>query len=173
MNPMNIAIPVLVALGIIVIGKFVIELIIAKPAPNADLSVFERKPYLFDVISELNLYKLLVELFGDKYYIFPQINYAHLIQPRKSSWAEERKARSRIDRKSADFVLCDKDRGVPQLIIELDGSVHETKKKHARDEFINELTNIVDLPILHLKTGSITREFVLSEVQQKLAAPRT
>lgn len=170
MNLMSITVPVLVVLGIIVVGKFVIELIIAKPVPKADLSVFERKSYLFDAVSELNLYKLLVELFGDTYYIFPQINYAHLIQPRKSSWTEERKARSRIDRKSADFVLCDKDRGVPQLIIELDGSVHETKKKHTRDEFIDELAKIVDLPVLHLKTGDIQREFVRDEVQRMLSS---
>jgi hypothetical protein len=126
---------------------FIVQLINKKKeTEEKDLSVYERKQYLFDANSEFNLFKVLVELFGDKYYIFPQINYSHLIQPRKTTWEEERKYRSRIDRKSADFVFCDKERIVPKLIIELDGSAHNLKSKQARDEFIDELTKIEDLP---------------------------
>lgn len=139
---------------------------------KADLSVYEKKPYLFDTISEFNLYKVLTELYGDKYFIFPQINYSHLIQPRKTTWEEERKYRSRIDRKSADFVFCDKLRIVPQLVIELDGSAHNLKLKQARDEFINELTKIVDLPILHLRTSNLDRGFIKSEIDRKLGLAR-
>jgi len=148
--------------------KFVIETFFKKPKSRPDLSVYERKPYLFDTTSEFNLYKILFELFGDKYFIFPQVNYSHLIRPRKTTWEEERKHRSRIDRKSADFVFCDKERIVPQLIIELDGSVHNFKSKRARDEFIDELTKIVDLPILHLRTGNLDKEIIRKEIGQKL-----
>lgn len=141
-----------------------------KGEEKKDLSIYERKPYLFDASSEFNLYKVLVELYGDKYYIFPQINYSHLIQPRKTTWEKERKYRSRIDRKSADFVFCDKERIVPKLIIELDGSAHNLKSKQARDEFIDELTKIVDLPILHLKTSNVERGFVKSEIDKKIVS---
>ena len=157
--------------GIIVVAmviKVLPEILGRKSGGKPDLSVYERKPFLFDTTSEFNLYKVLLELFGDKYFIFPQVNYSHLIQPRKTTWEEERKHRSRIDRKSADFVLCDKERVVPRLIIELDGSVHNFKSKQARDEFIDELTKIVDLPILHLKTRSLNKDFVRSEVNNKL-----
>ena len=148
---------------------FIVEFINKKKEPEEkDLSVYERKPYLFDANSEFNLYKVLVELYGDKYYIFPQINYSHLIQPRKTTWEEERKYRSRIDRKSADFVFCDKERIVPKLIIELDGSAHNLKSKQTRDEFIDELTKIVDLPILHLKTSNVNKEFIKEEISKKL-----
>ncbi len=133
-----------------------------------DLSVYEKKPYLFDTSSEFNLYKVLLELFGDKYFIFPQINYSHLIQPKKTTWEKERKYRSRIDRKSADFVMCDKERIVPQLIIELDGSVHNFKTKQARDEFINEITKVTGLPILHLKNSDLDKEYIKKEIAQKL-----
>lgn len=129
---------------------------------------YEKKPYLFDANSEFNLYKMLVELYGDKYYIFPQINYSHLIQPKKSSFEEERKHRSKIDRKSADFVFCDKEKIIPQLIIELDGYVHNFKSKQARDQFIDEITGIVDLPILHLKTNNLDKEFVKNKIDEKL-----
>lgn len=139
-----------------------------KGEEKKDLSIYEKKPYLFDANSEFNLYKVLIELYGDKYYIFPQINYSHLIQPKKTTWEEERKYRSRIDRKSADFVFCDKERIVPKLIIELDGSAHNLKSKQARDEFIDELTKIVDLPILHLKTSNVDREYIKGEIYKIL-----
>lgn len=147
---------------------FVIKYLIKSNRGKVDLSVYERKPFLFDAVSELNLYKMLLELYGDKYHIFTQVNYSHLIQPRKTNFQDERKYRSRIDRKSADFVLCDKEKVVPQLIIELDGYVHNFKSKQARDEFIDDLTNIVDLPILHIKTANMSKESVKKEIDEKL-----
>jgi len=149
---------------------FVVDLLNKKKGKDIkpDLSVYEKKPYLFDTNSEFSLYKVLLELFGDKYFVFPQVNYSHLIQPRKTTWEEERKHRSRIDRKSADFVMCDKEKIIPVLIIELDGSAHNLKSKQARDEFIDELTKIVDLPILHIKTNNVDKEFIKSEISKKL-----
>lgn len=160
--------PVLIIVALVVAFKFINEVFSKKQKRKPDLSVYERKPFLFDAVSEFNLYKILLELFGDKYFIFPQVNYNHLIQPRKNTWEVERKHRSRIDRKSADFIFCDKERIVPQLIIELDGEVHNFKSKRARDEFLNELTKIVDLPILHLKTGNLDKEIIKKEIGQKL-----
>jgi len=150
-----------------VAARFASDTFFRKFKSRPDLSVYERKPYLFDTTSEFNLYKVLLELYGDKYYIFPQVNYSHLIQPRKTNWSDERKYRSRIDRKSADFVFCDKARIIPQLIIELDGSVHNFKSKQARDEFIDELTKIVDLSILHLRTGNLDKEFIRGVISKK------
>ena len=168
MNLVELIWPLLLLIVFIVGGMFVFQILFKKSSNKPDLSVYERKLYLFDTTSEFNLYKVLLELFGDKYFVFPQVNYSHLIQPRKSTWKDERKHRSRIDRKSADFVLCDKERIVPQLIIELDGGVHNFKSKQVRDEFIDELTKIVDLPILHLKPGSLDKEFVKNEINKKL-----
>lgn len=135
---------------------------------GANFSVYEKKPFLFDSVAEFNLYKILIELFGNKYHIFPQVNYSHLIRPKKTYWGDERSYRSRIDRKSADFVLCDKQRVVPQLIIELDGPTHNLESRQRRDAFINELTKIVDLPILHLKTENLDKDFIKNEINKKL-----
>lgn len=57
---------------------------------------------------------------------------------------------------------------VPRLIIELDGSVHNFKSKQARDKFIDELMKVVDLPILHLKTNNLSRDFLKNEISNKL-----
>lgn len=161
--------PILLLAIVIFLGLGAYQIFGKKKEEKLNLSVYERKPFLFDTVSEFNLYKILLELFGNKYHIFPQVNYSHLIQPKKTTWEEERKHRSRIDRKSADFVFCDKERVVPQLIIEIDGSVHNFKSKQARDEFINELTKLVDLPVLHLKVGSVDKEFIRNEINKKLS----
>jgi len=160
--------PLVIVVAVIVAFKFITAISSEKPKSKSDISVYERKPYLFDTSSEFNLYKILLELFGNKYFIFPQINYSHLIQPKKTTWAEERKHRSRIDRKSADFIFCDKERVVPQLIIELDGGAHNYRRKQARDKFIDELTKTVNLPILHLRTGNLDKEIIRKEIEQKL-----
>ncbi len=160
--------PLLLLAILALAGVVIFQLFSKKEEGEPDLSVYERKPFLFDTVSEFNLYKILLELYGDAYHIFPQVNYSHLIQPKKSTWEEERRHRSRIDRKSADFVFCDKERVVPKLIIELDGSVHNFKSKQARDAFINDLTKLVDLPILHIKTGSFDKEFIRDEINKKL-----
>lgn len=133
-----------------------------------NLSVYQKKEYLFDTNSEFFLYKILLELYGEKYHIFPQVNYSHLVEPKKSTWQEERKYRSSIDRKSADFVFCDKEKIIPRLVVELDGSVHSFKNKQTRDEFINELSKVVGLSILHLKTNNLDKEFIKKEIDQKL-----
>lgn len=70
---MNIILQFWPALLLVLIGSIVFFLIKFKfdqSDSKQDLSVYERKPYLFDVNSEFNLYKVLLELFGDKYFIF-------------------------------------------------------------------------------------------------------
>ncbi len=157
---------VIVITGAVILVKYLSAT--GKEDKKRDLSVYKRKNFLFDTVSEFNLFKTLVELFGDKYYIFTQVNYSHLIEVKPMSFAEQRKYRSSIDRKSADFVFCDKEHVIPQLIIELDGGVHNFKSKQARDEFINNLTKIVDLRILHIQTNNSDKEFIKNEIINKL-----
>ncbi len=40
----------------------------------------EKKPFIFDAMSELALYRRLVEMFSGQYYIFPQMSYGRIIQ---------------------------------------------------------------------------------------------
>lgn len=152
-------------LGIVALINF-----LEKGSKNpVDFSVYEKKPFLFDAVSELNLYKILVDLYSNEYRIFAQVQYSHLIEPKKSlSWTEQRKYRSRIDKKSADFVICHKDTVVPLLVIELDGSAHEQAKVKLNDEFKNNVTNVAGLPLLRLSTQGLTKELIKSEVDKKL-----
>ena len=132
-------------------------------------SPFKRRRFLMDSNAEYGLFKVLVELYGDKYYIFPQVHYSHLLETSKADWREFRRLMSRIDRKSADFVLCNKDDVSPQLIIELDGPTHAHPRTKDRDEFIDAALNGTGLPILHIPVGPYTPESIKKAVDGALS----
>jgi len=136
-----------------------------KRSALGELSFIERKPFIFDSMSELVLYRQLMDIFSDRYYIFPQMSYGRIIQLKRGvgKWN-----RNRFDKKIADFVLCDKEKAIARLVIELDGFSHRLKKKMERDEKIDMMMAEIGLPILHLKTNNLNKEYVKQEVAKKL-----
>lgn len=107
-------------------------------------------------------------MFGDEYFVFPQVHYSHLMSPKGVGWVENRGLRSRIDRKSADFVFCDRKKVIPVLVIELDGKVHTYDKKRKRDDFIDELMGAVGLPIIHLNSENMDKKFIKNKIEAVL-----
>ncbi len=156
------------AAGIIVLGIKLLERSGSggKKEKEAEAPLpIEKKPYVFDVMSELSLYRKLLELFSDRYYIFPQMSYGRIIQVKNGV---DKWRRGAFDKKIADFVLCDKERAVARLVIELDGASHRSKRKMERDEKVDAMMAKIGLPILHLKTGNLDGEHIRQEVAKKL-----
>lgn len=134
-----------------------------------DMSVYEKRKYLFDTAGEYELFKLLQANFGTDYYIFPQVHYSHIVQARHSLPYRARLAYwNKINRKSADFVLCDKQQVVPKLIVELDGESHQFRPRQERDAFIDELMKVTNLSILHIEDRRCRPEDVIRDVRVKL-----
>jgi len=142
---------------------------LTQPAEWEFKNRYKRRNYLFDSAAEFNFYKILLELFGDQYYIFPQVGYSHLVEPNKLSKWEYKRHRSKIDKKSADFVFCDKVRMVPQLVLELDGVTHGWENRKERDFFIDELMKDVGLLILHIQAGTTDKLIIKNSILNKLA----
>lgn len=155
----------------VAIGCFVYIHASGQPEPDTGYgpTPYKRRRFLMDSNAEFGLFKLLVELYGDKYYIFPQVHYSHLIEADKGNWREYKRLTSRISRKSADFVLCAKKDVSPQLVIELDGPSHAHQKRRDRDEFIDAALGGTGLPILHIPVGPYTKESIKAEVDKVLA----
>lgn len=151
---------------VIAIGVVILSLFFAKAPEEEEDPPYEKKPFVFDAMSELTLYRTLLELYGDKYYIFPQMSYGRLIQVKKG---EDRKYRNRFDKKIADFVLCDKEQAVAKFVIELDGPSHMSEKKIERDELVDRMMRRIGLPILHLKTENMNKEFIKEAIANALA----
>ncbi|MCR4325269.1 MAG: DUF2726 domain-containing protein [Patescibacteria group bacterium] len=135
---------------------------------------YDRKQDLFDAKTERELFNTLRELYVDRFYIFPQVHYSHLLVPHRGlSYKDQFVLRNKIDRKSADFVLCDKERVQAQLVIELDGSSHERPDRQARDAFIDYISESSDLPLCHIKTSEMGRDAVKAKIDAKLAPKPT
>lgn len=61
--------PLLLLAVVVLIGIGVFQVFFRKEGDEVpDLSVYERKPFLFDTVSEFNLYKILLELYGATYH---------------------------------------------------------------------------------------------------------
>jgi len=163
-----ITLVILVTVVLVFLGIAFVVITQLKGISPKDEVVFpyEKKPFVFDVMSELTLYRLLLELFGDRYYIFPQMSYGRLIQLKKGV---EHKHRNRFDKKIADFVLCDLERAIARLVIELDGTSHLSEKKVERDAVVDKMMETIGLPILHIKTTNIDKEYIRQEVLKRLA----
>lgn len=128
-------------------------------------SPYEKKPFVFDTLDELTTYRLLLEAVGDQFYIFPQIPYARLIQVKKGF---EKQKRNTFDKKIVDFVLCDKERAVAKLAIELDGASHQNERTQVKDAKKDEMFRQVGLPLLRIKTGEFNKDSLKALVESKL-----
>lgn len=129
---------------VIEIGIFLlIALIIRFLKSKLKNNVFEdkyKKRISIMTPTEQSFFRQLQQEYGEKYYIFPQINLDKLldVEGGKNNY----RARNRIAQKSVDFVLADKETLSTQLIIELDDWTHSLKIRKQRDEFVKKiLTN--------------------------------
>lgn len=85
----------------------------------------------------------------DNYYIFPQLSISKLVTlpiNLKRNYALINK----IDRKSVDFVLFDKNTLNPIIAIELDGASHNAIDRQERDEFVDKVFESAGVRLVHI-----------------------
>lgn len=162
-----------VAVMLVLAGIGVYLAIFGEHAQEKDIPVFERRRYIFDSKAEEELFKLLLEMYGDRFHVFPQMAYSHFVQAKKSLPYRERfKYWNMINRKSADFVLCDRIEVIPRVVVELDGPTHELEERKERDGFVDKLMQQTALPIRHIKTHEATnRDLLKSRIDSALTTP--
>lgn len=107
--------------------------------------------------AEMVFYKALKEAVQDKYDIQRQVVLSSIIDvtsPNKIDYQTKRQFnpdRSRIDKKTVDFVLFDKETLEPCIAIELDDLSHQRPDRTERDGFINPLFKKINLSIIRIK----------------------
>ena len=99
--------------------------------------------------SEHECYNSLLQIFGDTYYIFPQIHLSTIMYAKRFHRPFLRFLASftHINQKSVDFVLCDKTDISPKLVIELHDLTHLKPKRKKRDREVKRILDTVHLPI--------------------------
>ena len=108
---------------------------------------YSKKPY-FLTNNEREFFAKIEKIIENRYSVFPQVHYCKIIyaegrQNFKNPWF------NKIDRKSADFVLFDKNTISPVLVIEIDDSSHNRTDRRERDVFINSVLEKCGIPIIH------------------------
>jgi hypothetical protein len=112
----------------------------------------------FITSSEKEFYKILEEVAGDRYYIFPQVHLSALFK-NETMGRYHKLAFQIINRRSVDYVLCDKASLEPVYAVELDDSTHDTPERIKRDESVNRMFELSDLPLLRFRNyRNLTKE---------------
>jgi hypothetical protein len=127
-----------------------------------------RKKYYFFNSSERKFFAILENIINSKYIIFSKVRMMDLLEVSKED-PHYRANQNRIKSKHVDFVICDKEKLTPLLVIELDGLSHLRPDRIERDKFVNEAFNSAHLPIVHFQNSDIDKkEKIFSELKTHL-----
>lgn len=108
-----------------------------------------KKDYIM-TLNESQFFDKLQNILGDKNYIFPQIHLSSIFNEKLKNGQDWEGARAHIEKKSVDYVVCDKSTKKILFAIELDDKSHEKPDRVARDKTVNELFSVVGIPLIRL-----------------------
>lgn len=120
---------------------------------------YKKKSFLL-TRAEYNFDKVLTEVVQDKYYIGRQVLLSNIIEVTSTY----RSYRSKIDKKSIDFVLFNKNGYTPYLAIELDDSSHSRWDRVQRDEFVQDVLNKAGIRLLRIKNAYVYNKEDISKM---------
>lgn len=126
----------------------------SKTYPKITANSFKIRHSLLNPNERLFFESLKLAIEG-KYDIYPQVHLGAIFQPINygHNWAEINKLNKRID-----FVLFDKNTQTPKIAIELDGDSHSKYKSFKRDEFVGEIFNKFNIPLVRFNNGNYSIE---------------
>ncbi len=109
---------------------------------------YRKKSFLL-TRTEYNFDKVLREVVQDRYYIGRQVPLSSIVEVTSSY----KPHRSKIDKKTIDFVLFNKAGYTPHLAIELDDPSHFRWNRIQRDKFVEDVLQKAGIKILRIKTS--------------------
>ena len=133
-------------------GKINLDFLKEEKEQSDDYKHYVKKNYLMSK-AEHEFFKVLQEAVKDRYYIVPQVQLSKIIEVNKYE-KNKRVYRNKIDRKSVDFVLFNKEYFTPYMVIELDDSSHMLPEREERDDFVDSILNRVGIKVVHIKTSN-------------------
>ncbi len=124
---------------------------------------FERRNFLLN-IPERHFFEKLQVIVPSEYVVFPQVLLSSIIKTsatRKEFWVFHNK----INKKTVDFVIFEKQYLRPIVAIEYDGKTHDRKDRQLRDEFVNKALDLAGIKSIHIKHQ---KEIDFEEVKNKI-----
>lgn len=124
---------------------------------------YTRKQF-FLTRAEHECYDALIAAVGSEYHVFAQVHLPTILD-NKVKGQDWRAALAHINRKSVDFVLCDKAYISPKLAIELDDKSHERPDRQERDIEVERILEVAGVPLLRLENHGA---FNIQELTEKI-----
>ena len=101
--------------------------------------------------AELSFYKILTQIFGNRFVVCPKVSLKDLFFVTTSN--QYMNHFNKINRKHIDFLICEKNMMKPLIGIELDDSSHSKQKRQERDLFVDEVFDAANLPLARVKAS--------------------
>lgn len=122
---------------------------------------FIKRESLFVNASEQALYAVLISHLSPKYHIFTKVRLEDIIGVRQNGLSPKVvwSLRGRVKSRHVDFLIASS-KGKPLMIIELDGSSHQSKSARRPDDLKNGLAEAVGLSMRRVKVGQNFHHFV-------------
>ena len=131
---------------------FIVDLLAGERRDNkSQAEVYPYRPRKhFLSPAELNFYKVLHSMIGDKAVINCKVNLNDIIRVKSNDASLRRIYTNKIDRKHIDFLLCDPVSLQPLVALELDDKSHQRKDRQERDAFVDEVFKAAGIALVHI-----------------------
>lgn len=113
--------------------------------------------------SEKHVFNMLLKLYGEKFYIFPQVRLSALLNVKNDVKDHDNLYRT-IDHYSIDYVFFEKLNISPIIAIELNGSSHFAVNRRNRDKKISHILENAGISLIFIDTQSGYNEEKLREM---------
>ena len=126
---------------------------------------YRRRPYLLSK-AEFSFFRVLQPLAAERgWVVCPKVNLGDLLSVAKGtenwqSW------RNKIDRKHADFVLCEAETMRPVAVVKLDDASHGSEQARERDAVKDRALGAAGLPVVRVRAR---RGYAADELRAALA----
>lgn len=112
--------------------------------------------------SESDFFRLLNNVAGDKYFIFPQTHLSAILDE-KVKGQNWKAAFRHINGKSVDYVLCDKQTLKPVYAVELDDYTHNYSNRQERDREVERMLQCAGIPLVRFSDVNNLDEEVIAK----------
>lgn len=110
---------------------------------------YKRKDFLLTT-PERNFFEGLQQIIPNNYVVFPQIVLSAIVNT-TATGKEFHGYRSKINKKTVDFVIFEKQYLKPIIVIEYDDKTHYRKNRQIRDSFVDRVLKASEIDIIHIK----------------------
>lgn len=110
---------------------------------------FVKTPFVMDKM-EKHFYDVLLHAADEQYYVWPKVHLANLLQPKNESEEQELyKKFNHLADKHIDFVLCDKEKFHPILVIRFMGMVSDSEDVYRKEmDILKDILEAAEIPLL-------------------------